>query len=389
MNFHLNDDQRSLVCAIERLCEDFPLDYWREHDESAVFPHEFHRAVADSGFLGIAMPEAQGGAGLGITEAALMMRAISASGAAMTGASAIHMNIFGLNPVVVFGTETQRQRFLPPLIAGSEKACFAVTEPDAGLDTTRLKTQAVRQPDGSYLLSGRKIWISTAQVADRMLILTRTTPLAEVKKPTQGLTLFYTALDRHHVEVREIHKLGRAAVDSNMLFIDGLSVPEEDRIGEEDRGFEYILHGLNPERILIAAEAIGIGRAALRLAATYANERVVFGRPIGQNQGVAHPLARAWMNLEAADLMMLKAASLYDAGEACAIEANSAKYLAAEAAHDACQNAILTLGGMGYAREYHVERLLRESYIPRIAPVSPQMILNFIAEKALGLPRSY
>ncbi|MDP9913122.1 acyl-CoA dehydrogenase [Variovorax boronicumulans] len=389
MNFSLNEDQRSLVAAIERLCEDFPIDYWRDHDDRAVFPHEFHRAVADSGWLGIAMPEAQGGAGLGITEAALMMRAISASGAGMSGASSVHMNIFGLNPVVVFGTEAQRQRFLPPLIAGTEKACFAVTEPDAGLDTTSLKTQAVRQPSGSYLLHGRKIWISTAQVADRMLILTRTTPLDQVKKPTQGLTLFYTALDRSKVEVREIHKLGRAAVDSNMLFIDGLEVPEEDRIGEEGRGFEYILHGLNPERILIAAEAIGIGRAALRIASQYAQERVVFGRPIGQNQGVAHPLARAWANLEAADLMMLKAAALYDAGEPCGIEANAAKYLAAEAAHDACQNAVLTLGGMGYAKEYHVERLLRESYIPRIAPVSPQMILNFIAEKALGLPKSY
>jgi len=299
------------------------------------------------------------------------------------------MNIFGLNPVVVFGTEAQRQRFLPPLIAGTEKACFAVTEPDAGLDTTSLKTQAVRQPNGTYVLHGRKIWISTAQVADRMLILTRTTPIDQVKKPTQGLTLFYTALDRSKVEVREIHKLGRAAVDSNMLFIDGLEVPEEDRIGEEGRGFEYILHGLNPERILIAAEAIGIGRAALRIAAQYAQERVVFGRPIGQNQGVAHPLARAWVNLEAADLMVFKAATLYDANEPCGIEANAAKYLAAEAAHDACQNAVLTLGGMGYAKEYHVERLLRESYIPRIAPVSPQMILNFIAEKALGLPKSY
>lgn len=389
MNFSLNEDQRSLVAAIERLCEDFPADYWRDHDDRAVFPHEFHRAVADSGWLGIAMPEAQGGAGLGITEAALMMRAISASGAGMSGASSVHMNIFGLNPVVVFGSEEQRQRFLPPLIAGKEKACFAVTEPDAGLDTTSLKTQAVRQPNGSYLLHGRKIWISTAQVADRMLILTRTTPLDQVKKPTQGLTLFYTPLDRSKVEVREIHKLGRAAVDSNMLFIDGLEVPEADRIGEEGRGFEYILHGLNPERILIAAEAIGIGRAALRIASQYAQERVVFGRPIGQNQGVAHPLARAWANLEAADLMMLKAATLYDAGEPCGIEANAAKYLAAEAAHDACQNAVLTLGGMGYAKEYHVERLLRESYIPRIAPVSPQMILNFIAEKALGLPKSY
>lgn len=389
MNFSLNEDQRSLVAAIERLCDDFPADYWRDHDDRAVFPHEFHRAVAESGWLGIAMPEAQGGAGLGITEAALMMRAISASGAGMSGASAVHMNIFGLNPVVVFGSEAQRQRFLPPLIAGTEKACFAVTEPDAGLDTTSLKTQAVRQPTGSYLLHGRKIWISTAQVADRMLILTRTTPLDQVKKPTQGLTLFYTPLDRRKVEVREIHKLGRAAVDSNMLFIDGLDVPEDDRIGEEGRGFEYILHGLNPERILIAAEAIGIGRAALRIAAQYAQERVVFGRPIGQNQGVAHPLARAWANLEAADLMVFKAARLYDAGEPCGIEANAAKYLAAEAAHDACQNAVLTLGGMGYAKEYHVERLLRESYIPRIAPVSPQMILNFIAEKALGLPKSY
>ncbi|WP_399686387.1 acyl-CoA dehydrogenase family protein [Xenophilus sp.] len=389
MNFTMTDDQRALVDAIESLCQDFPIDYWREQDEKAEFPHAFHRAVAAAGFLGIAMPEAQGGAGLGITEAALMMRTISASGAGMSGASAIHMNIFGLNPVVVFGSEAQKARFLPPLIEGKEKACFAVTEPDAGLDTTRLKTQAVRRPGGGYVLSGRKLWISTAQVADRMLILTRSTPLDEVKKPTQGLTLFYTALDRSRVEVREIHKLGRAAVDSNMLFIDGLEVPEDDRIGEEGRGFEYILHGMNPERILIAAEAVGLGRAALRIAAQYAGERVVFGRPIGQNQGVAHPLARAWMNLEAADLMVMKAATLYDAGQPCGAEANAAKYLAAEAAHDACQNAILTLGGMGYAKEYHVERLLRECYIPRIAPVSPQMILNFVAERVLGLPKSY
>lgn len=389
MNFMPNDDQRALVAAIERLCEDFPMDYWRAHDERAEFPHEFHQAVATSGWLGIAMPQTQGGAGLGITEAALMMQTISASGAGMSGASAIHMNIFGLNPVVVFGTEAQRERFLPPLIAGREKACFAVTEPDAGLDTSKLKTRAVRQPDGGYLLQGNKIWISTAQVASRMLILARTTPVEQVHKPTQGLSLFYTALNRQHVEIKEIHKLGRAAVDSNMLFIDKLPVPEADRIGEEGRGFEYILHGMNPERILIAAEAVGLGRAALRIASAYANQRVVFGRPIGQNQGVAHPLARAWMNLEAAELMAFKAATLYDAGEPCGMQANAAKYLAAEAAHDACQTAVLTLGGMGYAKEYHVERLLRESYIPRIAPVSPHMILNFIAEKALGLPRSY
>ncbi len=388
MNFSLNEDQQALVAAIERLCEGFPLDYWRDHDVHGGFPHEFHCEVARAGWLGIAMPEAQGGAGLGITEAALMMRTISESGAGMSGASSIHMNIFGLNPVVVFGTEEQRQRFLPPLISGEEKACFAVTEPDAGLDTTKLKTQAIRDGD-HYVISGRKIWISTAQVADRMLILTRTTPLDAVRKPTEGLTLFYAALDRKHVEVREIDKMGRAGVDSNMLFIDGLRVSEADRIGEEGRGFEYILHGLNPERILIAAEAIGLGRVALRLATQYAKERVVFGRPIGQNQGVAHPLARSWMQLEAANMMVLKAASLYDTHQACGAEANTAKYLAAEAAQDACQTAILTLGGMGYAREYHVERLLRESYIPRIAPVSPQMIMNFISEKVLGLPRSY
>ncbi|MCA0240438.1 MAG: acyl-CoA/acyl-ACP dehydrogenase [Proteobacteria bacterium] len=389
MNLTPTEDRHALVDAIERVCQDFPIEYWREQDEKAEFPHAFHQAMAAGGFLGIAMPEAQGGAGLGITEAALMMRTISASGAGMSGASAIHMNIFGLNPVVVFGSEVQKARFLPPLIEGKEKACFAVTEPDAGLDTARLKTHAVRQPGGGYRLSGRKIWISTAQVADRMLILTRSTPLEEVKKPTQGLTLFYTALDRSRVEVREIHKLGRAAVDSNMLFIDGLEVPEDDRIGEDGRGFEYILHGMNPERILIGAEAVGLGRAALRIATQYAGERVVFGRPIGQNQGVAHPLARAWMSLEAADLMVMKAAALYDAGQPCGVEANAAKYLAAEAAHEACQNAVLTLGGMGYAKEYHVERLLRECYIPRIAPVSPQMILNFVAERVLGLPKSY
>jgi acyl-CoA dehydrogenase len=344
--------------------------------------------MADAGWLGIAMPEAQGGAGLGITEAALMLQAVSASGAGFSGASAIHMNIFGLNPVVVFGSEAQKQRILPPLIAGQDKACFAVTEPDAGLDTTQLKTQAVRDGD-HYVLNGRKIWISTAQVANKMLILARTTPLDQVNKATNGLSLFYTDLDRQHVEVREIDKMGRAAVDSNMLFIDELRVPVSHLIGEEGRGFEYILHGLNPERILIAAEAVGLGRVALEHATRYAKERVVFGRPIGQNQGIQHPLAQCWMQLEAANLMVMKAAALYDTGKPCGAEANAAKFLAAEAAHNACQTAVLTLGGMGYATEYSVERFLRESYIPRIAPVSPQLILCFIAEKVLGLPRSY
>jgi len=388
MNFDLSGDQRAIVDEVQKTCRAFDENYWRKHDAEALFPHAFHKAMADAGWLGIAMPEVQGGAGLGITEAALMLQAVSASGAGFSGASAIHMNIFGLNPVVVFGSEAQKQRMLPPLIAGFDKACFAVTEPDAGLDTTQLKTQAVRDGD-HYVLNGRKIWISTAQVANKMLILARTTPMDQVDKPTKGLSLFYTDLDRQHVEVREIDKMGRAAVDSNMLFIDQLRVPVSDRIGEEGHGFEYILHGLNPERILIAAEAVGLGRVALEHATCYAKERVVFGRPIGQNQGIQHPLAQCWMQLEAANLMVMKAAALYDTGKPCGAEANAAKFLAAEAAHNACQTAVLTLGGMGYATEYSVERFLRESYIPRIAPVSPQLILCFIAEKVLGLPRSY
>jgi acyl-CoA dehydrogenase len=388
MNFAFTPEQLALRDAVSRICDRYPDEYWLERDREGGFPEPLHADLARDGWLGIAMPQEHGGAGLGMTEAALMMQTIAASGAGFTGASAVHMNIFGLNPVVVFGTDEQRGRWLEPLIAGREKACFAVTEPDAGLDTTKLSTRAVRLGD-EYVVHGRKIWISTAQVATKMLLLARTTPLSEVDKPTQGLSLFYTDLDREKIEVREIEKMGRKAVDSNMLFIDGLRIPVADRIGEEGRGFEYILHGLNPERILIAAEAVGIGRAALDRAVKYAGERTVFGRPIGQNQGIQHPLAQAWMQLEAADLMVYKAASLYDAGLPCGPYANTAKYLAAEAGYNACQTAVMTLGGMGYAKEYHVERLLRESFIPRIAPVSPQLIMCFIAEKVLGLPKSY
>ncbi|CAB3630687.1 acyl-CoA dehydrogenase family protein [Achromobacter pestifer] len=388
MDFAFTPEQLALRDAVSRICDRYPDEYWLERDREGGFPEPLHADLARDGWLGIAMPQEYGGAGLGMTEAALMMQTIAASGAGFTGASAVHMNIFGLNPVVVFGSDEQRARWLEPLIAGREKACFAVTEPDAGLDTTKLSTRAVRQGD-EYVVHGRKIWISTAQVANKMLLLARTTPLSEVDKPTQGLSLFYTDLDREKIEVREIEKMGRKAVDSNMLFIDGLRIPVADRIGEEGRGFEYILHGLNPERILIAAEAVGIGRAALDRAVKYAGERTVFGRPIGQNQGIQHPLAQAWMQLEAADLMVFKAASLYDAGLPCGPYANTAKYLAAEAGYNACQTAVMTLGGMGYAKEYHVERLLRESFIPRIAPVSPQLIMCFIAEKVLGLPKSY
>src|SRR5271157_5460920 len=321
MNFALTPEQQEIRAAVTRLCERFADAYWLAKDEEGGFPHEFHAAMAEAGWLGIAMPEAYGGSGLGITEAAILMQAVAESGAGFSGASAIHMNIFGLHPVVVFGSDEQKQRFLPPLIAGKEKTCFAVTEPDAGLDTTRLKTRAVRQGD-HYILSGRKIWISTAQVAEKMLILARTIPIEEVARPSLGMTLFYTDLDRKAVEVREIPKMGRKAVDSNLLFIDGLKVPAADRIGEEGKGFHYILHGMNPERILIAAEAVGLGRAALARAAGYARERIVFGRPIGQNQAIQHPLAECWMKLEAANLMLFRAAALYDAGLGCAAEAN-------------------------------------------------------------------
>src|SRR5512145_966452 len=388
MDFSLTEAQQEIREAILKVCAAFGDEYWLERDKDGAFPHEFHRAVADGGWLGIAMPEAYGGSGLGIADAAVMMQAVAESGAAFSGASALHMNIFGLNPVVVFGTDEQKARFLPPLIRGEEKACFAVTEPDAGLDTTRLKTRAVRQGNG-YAVHGQKIWISTAQVADRVLLLARTTPLEEAGRPTEGLSLFYTALDRNYVEARVIDKMGRKAVDSNQLFFDGLPVPLEDRIGEEGKGFQYILHGLNPERILVAAEAVGIGRAALARAARYARERVVFGRPIGQNHAIQHPLARCWAELEAANLMLFKAAALYDAGQACGIEANAAKYLAAEAGFRACETAVLTHGGMGYAKEFHVERYLREAMLPRIAPVSPQMIFCFIAERVLGLRKWY
>ena len=374
--------------SIAAICAHFPDAYWLERDRDGEFPHAFHKAIAEAGFLGICIPEAHGGSGLGIAEAAVMMEAIAASGGGMSAATAVHINIFGLHPVVVFGSEEQKRRFLPPLARGEEKACFGVTEPTTGLDTTRLKTRAVRHGD-RYLVTGQKVWISTAQVADRILLLARTNPIEETKRPADGLSLFYTRLDRSRASVREIDKMGRKAVDSNEIFFDDYEVPASDLIGEEGQGFRYILHGLNPERVLLAAEAVGLGRAALRRATDYARERVVFGRPIGRNQGVQHPLAADWMALEAAWLMTMNAAQRYDSGQECGAQANAAKYLAAEAGLKACQNAIQTHGGFGYAKEYHVERYLREAMIPWLAPVSPNMILSYIAERVLGLPKSY
>ena len=388
MDFNLNENEQTIRDTTLKLASEFNDDYWLEKDKAGGFPEDFYSKFAEDGWLGIAMPEKYGGAGLGITEASLMMQAVAESGAGMSGASALHMNIFGLKPVEIFGNEEQRQRLLPPLIKGKEKACFAVTEPNTGLDTTKLKTKAT--PDGNgYVVNGSKIWISTAQVADKVLLLTRTTDIEDVRKPTEGLTLFYTDLDRDRIEVREIDKMGRKAVDSNMLFIDGLKVPIEDRIGEEGMGFRYILEGMNPERILIAAEAIGIGRAALARATQYAKDRVVFGRQIGQNQAIQHPLAKCWAELEAANLMTMKAAALFDEGKPCGAEANAANYLAGEAGFEACQTAVMTHGGLGYAKEYQVERYMREVMVTRIAPISPQLVLSFLAERVLGLPKSY
>ena len=388
MTLEMLPEHREIRDAILRICERFDADYWLEKDRLGGFPSDFHQALAEDGWLGICIPEAYGGSGLGITEATVMMQAIAESGAGMSGASAVHMNIFGLNPVVEFGTEAQKQRMLPPLIAGQHRTCFAVTEPNTGLNTTQLKTRAVRDGD-HYVLHGVKTFISTASVAEKMLILARTTPLEQVRNKTEGLSLFYTDFDRRFIEVHEIDKMGRKAIDTNQVFIDGLRVPKDDLIGEEGKGFRYILHGMNAERILVAGEAIGLGRAALARATQYAKEREVFNRPIGLNQAIQHPLAERWMELEAANLMTFAAAARFDHQEDCGVQAGAAKYLAAEAGYKACETAVMTHGGYGYAKEYHVERYLREALIPRIAPVSRELLLCFIAEKVLGLPKSY
>ncbi len=374
--------------GVLKLCARFDDAYWLEHDRSGEYPQAFKDAMAQGGWLGIAMPRAYGGSGLGVSEAAVMMRAVAESGAGMSGASCVHHYVWGLAPVVKFGTPSQQARMLPPMIRGDEIMAFGVTEPDAGLDTTRIATRAERRGD-RYVVSGRKVWTTLAQRAQRIMLLARTTPREQCAAPTEGLTLFFTALDRAHVEARAIDKMGRKCIDSNQLFIDELEVPLDDRIGEEGAGFRYILQGFNPERILIAAEAVGLGMAALNRAARYAKEREVFGRPIGMNQAVQHPLAESWMELSAADLMVMRAAELYDRGASCAAEANAAKYLAGEAGFNACTRAVMAHGGYGYAKEYHVERYLREVLINRLAPVSPELIKCFIAEKVLGLPKSY
>ena len=388
MDFDLTEEQRAIREAVRAVASRFDADYWLERDDDGEFPHAFHAAMAEAGWLGITMPEAYGGAGLGVTEAALMMHEVVSHGGGIAAASTVHINLFGPHPIVVFGSDSQKRRWVPRLVAGQDKCCFGVTEPDAGLNTTRIKTFA-QKVDGGYLVNGQKVWTSTAQVASKIMLLARTTRFEDCQRPTDGISIFYTDVDRAKMEIKRIPKMGRKAVDSNAVFIDGLFIPDEDLIGEEGKGFGYILHSLNPERVLIAVEAIGVGQDALRRATRYARERVVFDRPIGMNQGIQHPLAENWMDLEAAYTMTMKAAWLYDNDRPCGAEANAAKYLGAKAGHDACLQAVLTHGGFGYAKEYHVERLLREVTVTRIAPITEQLIKCFIAEKVLDLPKSY
>lgn len=387
MSFDLSEDQELIATSVRELAARFDDQYWMEKDQAHQFPVEFYSAVAQGGWLGMTIPEEYGGHGLGITEATLLVEAASRSGG-MNAASSIHLSIFGMHPVVVHGSAELKADNLPRIATGELHVCFAVTEPGAGLDTTRITTFARRDGD-HYLVNGRKVWISKALESEKMLLLTRTTAYGEVAKKTGGMTLFLTDLNRANVDIRPIPKMGRNAVSSNELFIDDLRIPAADRVGEEGEGFAYIFDGLNPERMLIAAEALGIGRAVLDKAVKYANDRHVFGRPIGKNQGIQFPLADSLARLDSAELMLRKATWLYDNGKPCGREANTAKYLCAEAAFEAADRALQTLGGMGYAEEYHVARFFREARLLKIAPVTQEMILNYLGTHVLGLPRSY
>lgn len=392
MNFELTEDQQLIRKSVAELSARFDDHYWMEKDQAHEFPTEFYEAIAAGGWLGMTIPEEYGGHGLGITEATILAEEVARSGGGMNAASSIHMSIFGMQPVVVFGSDEMKAETLPRIANGDLHVCFGVTEPGAGLDTSRITTFAKRDGNdstGDYIVNGRKVWISKALESEKILLLTRTTPRDEAAKPTDGLTLFLTDIDRDHVDIRPIKKMGRNAVSSNEVFIDDLRIPASHRIGEEGKGFSYILHGLNPERMLIAAEALGIGRVALDRAVKYANERVVFDRPIGMNQGIQFPLADSLARLDAAELILRKATWLYDNGKSCGREANMAKYLCADAGFDAADRALQTHGGMGYSEEYNISRFFRESRLMKIAPVSQEMILNFLGANVLGLPKSY
>jgi acyl-CoA dehydrogenase len=388
VDFELTEDQELIRTSVANLVKKFDDHYWTEKDQKHEFPTEFYDALAAGGWIGLCVPEEFGGHGLGITEATILLEECARSGGAMNAATAIHLSIFGMQPVVKFGSQQLKEETLPRVASGDLHVCFGVTEPGAGLDTSSITTFARREGD-RYVVNGRKVWISKALESEKILLLTRTTKRADVTKPTDGMTLFLTDLDRSKVDIRPITKMGRNAVSSNELFIDDLEIPVEHRVGEEGQGFRYLLDGLNPERMLIAAEALGIGRVALDRAVKYANERVVFGRPIGQNQGIQFPLADALAHLDAAELVLRKATWLYDRGLPCGREANTAKYLCAEAGFAAADRAMQTHGGMGYSEEYNISRYFRESRLMRIAPISQEMILNYLGSHVLGLPRSY
>jgi acyl-CoA dehydrogenase len=388
VDFDLTDDQATIRTAVAELAGKFDDHYWMECDRDHRFPTAFYDALATGGWLGITTPEQYGGHGFGITEACLLIEEVARSGGGMNAASAIHLSIFGMHPVIKHGSEELKARTLPRIVTGDLHVCFGVTEPGAGLDTTRITTFAKREGD-HYRVNGRKVWISKAQESEKVLLLTRTQKLDEVAKKTDGMTLFLTDLDRSRIDIRAIPKMGRNAVSSNELFIDDLMIPVEDRVGEEGKGFTYILDGLNPERMLVAAEALGLGRVALDRAVRYGNEREVFGRPIGMNQGLQFPLADSLARLDAAELVLRKATTLYDAGQPCGREANTAKYLCADAGFEAADRALQTHGGMGYSEEYNVARYFREARLLKIAPLSQEMVLNYLGSHVLGLPRSY
>jgi alkylation response protein AidB-like acyl-CoA dehydrogenase len=389
VDFALTEQQELIRKEVATLARSFSADYWLEKDRKAEYPWEFVKAFATGGWLGMIVPEAYGGSGLGVTEAAILLHEICAAGAGTTGASPVHFYLFPPLPLIKHGSAELKQRYLPGIAAGEIVMSFGVTEPNAGTDTSRIETRAERVGD-RWIVNGRKVWNTNARQATHILLLARTTPRADTAdRPFRGMTLFFTRFDRSRITVREIEKLGRAAVDSNEIFIDALDVPDADVVGEVGRGFYHLLDSLNPERIFTGIEAIGIGRAALERAVDYAKQRVVFDRPIGKNQAIAHPLAQAWARLEAAETLCWKAAWLYDHGRECGAAANAAKLVAADAGFDACDAALQTHGGYGYAKEFHVERLWREVRLYKIAPISQQMVLNYLAEHVLGLPRSY
>lgn len=380
----VHEDLRS---AVRELCQRFPDSYWRELDQIRAYPEEFVRELSRAGYLAALVPEEYGGAGLGVSEAAIILEEIHRSGG---NAAACHAQMYIMGTLLRHAEEEQRKKYLPKIASGEIRLqAFAVSEPTTGSDTTQLKTAAVRKGD-RYVVSGQKIWISRAEHSDLMLLLARTTPADKVQKRTEGLSIFLVDLRSavgQGLTIRPIRTMMNHATTE--LFFDGLEVPAENLVGEEGKGFRYLLDGLNAERILIAAECIGDGRWFVERACRYARERVVFGRPIGQNQGVQFPIARAHANVEAADLMVRHAAALFDGGQPCGPEANLAKLLAADASWESANVALQTHGGFGFAAEYDIERKFRETRLYQVAPISTNLILAYIAEHVLGLPRSY